>query len=242
MIAGTSSDPQRNACPPPPQHDRAADREEQRRVVRDQTEPRHPSLPVLTRVERHHVERPEEAPRPADAREHDHGHARRVVLDVRRGRDGGSALDTCDWSPGGRVAGARLPSVQKPDRRAVVHRIAVRAGQREAVVRRDERRVVEAGEVEARPTARSTTSAVTTATRACLPRVAHGSGNVHATTIASNGTSSTNSTRASVARPHSAPSAAARRNVGRSASRNAAQHRADDREPGERSPTSRARR
>ncbi len=148
MIEGTSSAHKHRAGAPAPEHDRPDDREDQRRVVRDQAEACHPLLAILARVELHHVERAEQAPRPADPREHHHRKAREMVLHVVEATAAQRARDL-------RLVAGRwvLAARQRPEAagRAVVHGRAVRTGEREAVVRGDERGVVEAGEVEPDP-------------------------------------------------------------------------------------------
>ena len=128
-------------------HHDAADREEQERVVEPETRGRDPRLPPLALVVRAHGARVEEAPRAADAGEHDDGKPVRVIADVLQGVAAVRRVR-------GRLVAAHLGeavALPRAGRVAEVDGVAVRAEHRRAVVRREERRALEATEVEHDP-------------------------------------------------------------------------------------------
>ena len=145
-IAGTSSTHKRAPRPPLP-HDRSpADRGDERRVVHEQAETRHPRLAPFALVELHHVERPEHAPRAPDARGDDRGHAAEMrthvverPLAVHRRAPPTGRRAACGLSM--HASGPEIDG--EPDAVAVEHVVAVRARERDAVVGRDEGAVLE---------------------------------------------------------------------------------------------------
>ena len=118
---------------------------ERRRVEHEQADARRPFLAVLAGVVAHHVERPVEVPLTSDARDDHDRQPGEVTSDVvepavpvRRRR--------LRLVAAGEPAGAR-PDLPQADAFAVIGVVAIRARQRDAVVRRHERRVVETREV-----------------------------------------------------------------------------------------------
>ena len=146
---GHQQHPQRRPLAPFPEQNGSGDRRHERRVVDGEAEPRHPRLAPLALVEVHHVEGPEEAPRPSDARR---GHHRRPAHVIARVVDRPAAVHLRDlalvtrWR---RQVDATSGHVERRQTGtgAVVDGIAVRTRERETVVRREEHGLVEAAHV-----------------------------------------------------------------------------------------------